>query len=66
MSSRAGEDDRAGRRLQKTGDQIEAGRLAGPVRTDEAQDLATPDVERDVADGGDATERLAYATHVEH
>ena len=37
--------DRAGRRRQKSGDDVEECRLAGAVRADHAEDLAGPQVE---------------------
>jgi len=50
------EPDRAARRRQKRGQQIEAGRLAGAVRPDQRVDLAGLDAQIDVIDGDEAAE----------
>ena len=57
--------DGAGRRPQEAGQQIEAGRLAGAVRADEADDLALVDGEVDVVDGGESAEVLGEVTRFE-
>ena len=50
------EDDGAPRRSQEPAQEVEAGRLAGPVGADQADDLALVDGEVDAVDGGQATE----------
>ena len=51
--------DRARRRLEVAGDEVEEGRLAGPVRAEDRAALAVRDVEIDVAHGLDAAEAPA-------
>ena len=51
--------DRAARRSQHAGDQVEGRALAGAVRADQRHDLAGPDVEGNVVDRDHAAELLA-------
>src|SRR4029079_16717702 len=48
--------DRAAARGQDAGNEVEGRALAGAVGTDQGDDLARPDIERDVVDGDDAAE----------
>src|SRR5438876_9573331 len=41
----------SGGRVQEAGEHLEGGRLAGPVRTEEADDLARRNIETDAVDG---------------
>ena len=50
--------ERAARRLQQRGEHPDGRRLPRPVGPEEGEDLAAPDVERDVVDGGDVAELL--------
>ena len=54
----AGEQDRALRRRQHAGDDVEQRRLAGAVRADQTDDFAAPDRNRDVAVRDEAAESL--------
>jgi len=47
-----------GSRRQQAAQNPDRGRLPRPVRPQEAEDFAAPDVERDVVDGDEATEAL--------
>ena len=51
----------ARRRVIDAGDHVEDGGLARAVRADEPHDLAGIDVDRDVVEGGDATELHRHA-----
>src|SRR4029079_7018559 len=51
--------DRAAARGQDAGNEVEGRALAGAVGTDQGDDLARPDIERDVVDGDDAAELLS-------
>src|SRR6266480_2318746 len=53
------EDDHARRRAVEAGEHVEEGRLAGPVRADQADDRALRDREVEVVDGEQAAELLA-------
>ena len=55
------EADRAGRRLQRAGDQVEHGRLARAVRSDQADQFALAYVEGNIVDGDKPAKRLARA-----
>src|SRR5262249_32197695 len=57
----AAEPDRALRGRQYACDQVEQRRLAGAVRADQADDLAAPDRDRDVAVGDEAAKALPDA-----
>src|SRR5437899_2995159 len=59
------EDDGAPRRSQEPAQEVEAGRLAGPVGADQADDLALVDGEVDAVDGGQATEEPGEITGLE-
>src|SRR5439155_22887508 len=59
------EPDRALRRRQHAGDEIEQRRLAGAVGADQTDDLAAADRDRDVAVGDEAAEPLPDATSFE-
>ena len=59
------EEDPAGVERLEAGDQVEQRRLAGAVRTDDAEDLALVDVEGDVGVGGQAAVALGDAFDVE-
>jgi len=52
----AGEDDLAGGRFQHTRDQVEHGRFAGAVRTDDGADLAGVETHVDRVDGDERAE----------
>src|SRR5881409_2628755 len=56
----------AGVELLDAGDAVEEGRLARPVGADQAVDATGLEGERDVVDGGHATEALPHALHREH
>ena len=58
--------DRAPRRLQELGQQVEAGRLSGPVGADEGMNRAALDREVDVVDGDKALELLRQARGPQH
>jgi len=51
-------DDRAGRRRQQSGNTFEQRSLAGARRADDADELAFPDAEADVADCLDGAARI--------
>ena len=51
---------------ERAGDAVEAGRLAGAVGPDEAQDLARPDLEGDRVQRGEAAELLGEPVDREH
>jgi hypothetical protein len=53
------ERDRPGCGPDQSNDATEEGRLPGSIRPDEADDLATPDVKRDVVHRDEAPESLA-------
>src|SRR5579883_2751199 len=59
------EGDRAGARPEEAADQVEEGRLAGAVRTDDGAQLAALDRHRHVAHGDEAAEILRDAADVE-
>ena len=59
-------EDLARRRLQKLGQEIEAGRLAGPVRADQRVNAAAADLERDVANGKETREFLGQSVGFEN
>src|SRR6185295_462230 len=48
------------------GDEVEGGALAGAVRADHAENLAFPDLEVELAHGGQAAEALAQAPYLEN
>jgi len=56
------EQDLAARGFQELGQQVEAGRLAGPVGTDQRVDGAALHLEVDVVDGHEALELLDQST----
>ena len=58
--------DLAGRRLQELGQQIEARRLAGPVRTDQRVNAATADPKIDIANGEETREFLGQSAGFEN
>jgi hypothetical protein len=60
------EPDAARRRLIDAGHDVEAGCLAGTVGSDQAQDLARVDVERDPVEGRDTTKAQRDIVHLEH
>ena len=60
------EPDRAGARLQRAGEQVDQGRLAGAVRADQRVAGAELDLERDLVGGNDAAEALDEAARLEH
>ena len=53
--------DRSSRRRVDAGNQVEQGRLAGAVRTDDAEDLILLDAEVEAADDIQTAEGLAEA-----
>src|SRR3954468_19476827 len=55
------EEDLASGRLQKMGQQVEAGRLPGAVGPDQRVDRAAPDLEGNAVDGDEALELLGEA-----
>ena len=57
-------DASRGRPLQ-TDDDLQEGALAGPVRTDDGNDLAVVDPERDAIDGREAAEVLRDRINLE-
>ncbi len=59
-------EDPARRRLQELGQQIEAGRLAGPVRADQRVNAATADLEIDIANGEETREFLGQSVGFEN
>ncbi|MHC2257644.1 hypothetical protein ACVILK_007336 [Bradyrhizobium embrapense] len=59
------EEDRALGGRQHARDQVEQRRLAGTVRADQADDLAAPDRDRDVAVGDEAAEALPDAASLQ-
>ena len=59
------DEDLAGLRLLHSGDAVEQRRLAAAVGADDAEDLASVHVERDVVDGAQAAELLHDALHLE-
>src|SRR5690606_31033760 len=61
----AAQPDGAGGGRERAGDQVEGGALAGPVRPDQAEDLALPQVERYPLHRREPTEPLGEATHRE-
>src|SRR3954469_20736535 len=54
-------EDLARRRFEEFGQQVEARRLAGPVRTDQRVNAATADPQVDIADGEEARELLGQS-----
>jgi hypothetical protein len=56
----------ARRRREDAGEDAHGRRLAGPVRPEEADDLATPDGEADAGEGGDGAEGLLELPHLDH
>src|ERR671912_492321 len=60
------EGDGAGIRQQLTENAVEQGRLAGPVRTDDAEDLTLAHLKREAVDSGDAAEALRQAFGSQH
>ena len=60
-----GERDRAFARLEQAGDDVEEGRLAGPVGADEAHDGALGDVEVDGSHRDEAAEPLRDPARIE-
>jgi hypothetical protein len=56
----------ARRRADQAGEHAERGRLAGPVRSHEREDLARAHVERHVLHGHARPERLAQRLGLEH
>src|SRR5581483_3707203 len=63
--ARALENDRAFRGRVEAGHQVEHGGLAGPVRPDEAHDLAGGDGEIEAAHRDEAAEALGEPAHLE-
>ena len=59
------EDDRPAGRSQKSAQEIEAGRLAGAVRADQADDLALVDGEVDAVDGRQPAEEPGEIARLE-
>ena len=59
-------EDLTGRRLQELGQQIEARRLAGPVRTDQRMNAAAADPEIDIANGKETREFLGQSVGFEN
>ena len=55
----------AGVRLVQARDDVERGRLAGPVRPDEARDVPFLDVERDAVESDDAAEAQRDVPYLE-
>ena len=53
-------------RLEKLGEQVEAGGLAGPVRADQRMDRAASDTERDVLHGDEAAKLLRQPRRFEN
>src|SRR5262249_4579802 len=53
-------------RSQLAEDAVEQRRFAGPIRPDDAEDLAVANLERHPVDGGDAAEALAQIGDLEH
>src|SRR3954454_22802118 len=51
--------------LRHAGDQVDERRLAGAVRSDQAEDFACQDVERNVLDGHNATKALGRLAHLQ-
>ena len=62
----AHERDPAGGRLVDAGHHVEAGRLAGTVGADQAEDLAGVDVERDAVERRDTAEAERDVVDLEH
>jgi len=58
--------DLSGGRRENSGDQIEQGRLAGAVRSDDGLAIAGHDLERDVAHGAQAAEALRECPELEN
>ena len=56
----------AGAGPMHAGDEIDQGRLAGAVGTDQADDLTRPQFERDVVDGDQAAEAAGYVGEPQH
>src|SRR4029453_5898661 len=58
------EEDRSSRRPQETGRHPRHGRLAAAALADQAEDVPTADLQRDVVDRGDAPEpRVEFAAY---
>ena len=60
------EADRAGRRAQRAGNEIEGRALAGAVRPDQAEDFARAQFEGDLVDGQESSEAFTQAIDLEH
>src|SRR6476646_3901332 len=60
------ENDIAGGRAFDAHDRLHRGRLAGTVRTNQAEDLAGAQIEVEVLDGGKAAEALGQAADFEN
>src|SRR5690606_34482204 len=60
------EHDGARGRLQELGQQVEAGRLARPVGTDQRMDASTPDGQIHIADRREALELLGQVACLEY
>ena len=60
------EEDPSGRRPQRACDQIEAGGLAGAVRSDKGDDLPFGDIERDVFHRDQTAEGLCQIADLQH
>src|SRR5207247_2639975 len=59
------ERDRAMRRLRHSGDQVDERGLTRAVRSNQPQDLARQDVDRNVLDGHDATKAFGRLAHLQ-
>ena len=62
----AEQHDLSGGGRENSGDQIEQGRLAGAVRSDDGLAVAGHDLERDVAHGAQAAEALRECPELEN
>jgi hypothetical protein len=61
----AAEQDTPRRRCDRARQEIDKGRLAGPVRPDDGVQLAPRERERDIADGGEPPERIRERASLE-
>src|SRR3546814_17358166 len=60
------DDDAAGRRLQHAEHHVDGRGLAGPIRAEQADNLATTDLERDVVDRDGVAILLAQSADGQH
>jgi hypothetical protein len=57
--------DRAARRPQQSGQHLDGGALAGPVRAQEAEETPARDAHAEVGDGRRAAEQLGQPAHAD-